>query len=43
MNADKRLEEGKFKEEQLIWGLEMNFGFHTIRLPNPKCQEGKYF
>ena len=42
MNASKKDEEGEFREEQLLWGLHMDFGRATVRLPEPKCVKGQY-
>ena len=40
INEEKRDEEGEFRDEQLIWGLHMNFTEQTVRLPEPKCVKG---
>ena len=42
INEEKREEEGEPKEEQLIWGLHMNFTPKTVRLPEPNCVKGRY-
>ena len=38
----KKEEEGQFDEEQLIWGIYMDFGTQEVRLPEQKCIKAQF-